>query len=149
MKKYIIDDPSYHPSRKAEADNQKWFSKSILVKLRDGNPHNLPDDADKYISNIKEFEPERARNKKGHYLKDDPSTPDINEAYKHGVGPEDDRSEELTKEDLNLSSPEIQKNKAEKLEEVETDVKDEVASTPKNQSVNSDSKKTKSKKGDK
>lgn len=23
----------------------------------------------------------RARNKKGHYIKDDPSTPDINEAY--------------------------------------------------------------------
>lgn len=148
MKQFIIDDPSYHPARKADADNQSWFSKSVLQDLRKGTPVSLPDDADKYISNIKEFEPSRARNKKGHYLKDDPTTPDVNEAYKHGVGP-DDRSEELAKKDLNLSSPEIQKNKAEKLEEVETDVKDEVASTPKNQSVNSDSKKTKFKKGDK
>ena len=29
----------------------------------------------------------RARDKKGHYISDDPSTPDINEAYKDGKTP--------------------------------------------------------------
>ena len=35
-------------------------------------------------------EPERARNEKGHYVADDPSTPDVNEAWEGGVAPEDD-----------------------------------------------------------
>ncbi len=30
---------------------------------------------------------ERARNDKGHYVKDDPNTPDVNEAYKDGKTP--------------------------------------------------------------
>ena len=30
---------------------------------------------------------ERARNDKGHYVKDDPDTPDVNEAYKDGKTP--------------------------------------------------------------
>ena len=30
---------------------------------------------------------ERARNKKGHYVKDDESTPEVNEAYKDGKTP--------------------------------------------------------------
>tara|TARA_R100000315_G_scaffold53633_1_gene27428 strand:+ start:687 stop:845 length:159 start_codon:yes stop_codon:yes gene_type:complete len=31
---------------------------------------------------------ERARNKKGHFIPDDPETPHINEAYKDGYTPE-------------------------------------------------------------
>ena len=34
-----------------------------------------------------EGEPVRARNKKGHYIADDPSTPDVNEAYEGGKAP--------------------------------------------------------------
>lgn len=37
---------------------------------------------------IKEDEdPERARNEKGHYIADDPDTPDVNEAYVGGKAP--------------------------------------------------------------
>ena len=32
---------------------------------------------------------ERARNKKGHYIKDDPTTTDVNEAYVDGITPAD------------------------------------------------------------
>jgi hypothetical protein len=34
-----------------------------------------------------EGEAVRARNDKGHYIADDPSTPDVNEAYEGGVAP--------------------------------------------------------------
>ena len=30
---------------------------------------------------------ERARNERGHYIADDPDTPDVNEAYEGGVAP--------------------------------------------------------------
>ena len=32
-------------------------------------------------------EPERARDEKGHYVADDPDTPDVNEAYEGGKAP--------------------------------------------------------------
>ena len=38
-------------------------------------------------SDLETTEPVRARNEKGHYVADDPSTPDINEAYEGGVAP--------------------------------------------------------------
>tara|TARA_R100000773_G_scaffold39231_1_gene34619 strand:+ start:309 stop:668 length:360 start_codon:yes stop_codon:yes gene_type:complete len=34
-----------------------------------------------------EGEPVRARNEQGHYIADDPSTPDVNEAYEGGKAP--------------------------------------------------------------
>ena len=34
-------------------------------------------------------EPKRARNEKGHYVADDPSTPDVNEAWEGGEAPEE------------------------------------------------------------
>ena len=37
--------------------------------------------------NAEEIEQVRARDKKGHYISDDPSTPDVNEAYKDGKTP--------------------------------------------------------------
>jgi hypothetical protein len=36
-------------------------------------------------SSVETTEPVRARNDKGHYVADDPSTPDVNEAYEGGV----------------------------------------------------------------
>ena len=36
---------------------------------------------------VEQAEPVRARNDKGHYKKDDLSTPDVNEAYEGGVAP--------------------------------------------------------------
>ena len=46
-----------------------------------------------WIQHIKNFfigkpSGERARNKKGHFIPDDPETPHINEAYKDGYTPE-------------------------------------------------------------
>jgi len=38
-------------------------------------------------ADVEQAEPVRARNDKGHYKKDDPNTPDINEAYKGGKAP--------------------------------------------------------------
>ena len=40
------------------------------------------------VSDLDEGEPVRARNDKGHYVADDPSTPDVNEAWEGGVAPE-------------------------------------------------------------
>ena len=39
------------------------------------------------LSEIEEAEPVRARNDKGHYIADDPNTPDVNEAYVSGKAP--------------------------------------------------------------
>ena len=41
------------------------------------------------VSDLDEGEPVRARNDKGHYVADDPSTPDVNEAWEGGVAPEE------------------------------------------------------------
>tara|TARA_B100000161_G_scaffold248435_1_gene205291 strand:+ start:220 stop:591 length:372 start_codon:yes stop_codon:yes gene_type:complete len=39
------------------------------------------------LSDLEAGEPVRARNEKGHYIADDPSTPDVNEAYEGGKAP--------------------------------------------------------------
>tara|TARA_Y100001951_G_C11266741_1_gene256060 strand:+ start:311 stop:652 length:342 start_codon:yes stop_codon:yes gene_type:complete len=39
------------------------------------------------LSDTETTEPVRARNEKGHYIADDPSTPDVNEAYEGGKTP--------------------------------------------------------------
>ena len=39
------------------------------------------------VSDVEAAEPVRARNDKGHYIADDPNTPDVNEAYEGGVAP--------------------------------------------------------------
>ena len=39
------------------------------------------------VSDVEAGEPVRARNDKGHYVADDPSTPDVNEAWEGGKAP--------------------------------------------------------------
>ncbi len=51
--------------------------------LQEGCTEHKPD----MIKNKKPSEPIRARDDKGHYVADDPSTPDINEAYVGGETP--------------------------------------------------------------
>ena len=41
------------------------------------------------VSDVEEGDPVRARNEKGHYVADDPSTPDVNEAWEGGKAPEE------------------------------------------------------------
>ena len=48
-------------------------------------------------SNVETTEPVRARNEKGHYVADDPSTPDFNEAYEGGVAPKKTTKKKTTK----------------------------------------------------
>ena len=48
-------------------------------------------------SDLETTEPVRARNDKGHYVADDPSTPDINEAYEGGVAPKKTTKKKTTK----------------------------------------------------
>ena len=48
-------------------------------------------------SDLETTEPVRARNDKGHYVADDPSTPDINEAYEGGVAPKKTTKKKSTK----------------------------------------------------
>tara|TARA_Y100000114_G_scaffold148910_1_gene162465 strand:+ start:91 stop:444 length:354 start_codon:yes stop_codon:yes gene_type:complete len=48
-------------------------------------------------SDLEQSEPVRARNEKGHYKADDPSTPDINEAYEGGVAPKKTTKKKSTK----------------------------------------------------
>ena len=45
------------------------------------------------VSDLDEGEPVRARNDKGHYVADDPSTPDVNEAWEGGEAPEEEKKE--------------------------------------------------------
>ena len=44
-----------------------------------------------------EGEPVRARNDKGHYIADDPSTPDVNEAYVDGKAPKSTKKKKTAK----------------------------------------------------
>ena len=48
-------------------------------------------------SDLETTEPVRARNDKGHYVADDPSTPDINEAYEGGVATKKTTKKKSTK----------------------------------------------------
>ena len=49
------------------------------------------------IADIETTEPVRARTEKGHYIADDESTPDINEAYVGGVAPKQTTQKRTTK----------------------------------------------------
>ena len=48
-------------------------------------------------SDLETTEPVRARNDKGHYVPDDPDTPDVNEAYEGGVAPKKTTKKKSTK----------------------------------------------------
>ena len=50
----------------------------------------------KVDSAIEEGEPVRARDEKGHYVADDPNTPDVNEAYVGGKAPTKKKSTKKT-----------------------------------------------------
>jgi len=43
------------------------------------------------VSDVEAGEPVRARNDKGHYVADDPSTPDVNEAWEGGEAPAEEK----------------------------------------------------------
>ena len=49
------------------------------------------------VGSEEEGEPVRARNKKGHYIADDPSTPDVNEAYEGCKAPKKTTKKKTTK----------------------------------------------------
>ena len=48
-------------------------------------------------ADLETTEPVRARNDKGHYIADDESTPDVNEAYEGGVAPKKTTKKKTTK----------------------------------------------------
>ena len=48
------------------------------------------------VSDLETGEPVRARNEKGHYVADDPSTPDVNEAYEGGKAPKKKTTKKTT-----------------------------------------------------
>lgn len=55
-------------------------------------------------SDIETAEPVRARNDKGHYVADDPTTPDVNEAYEGGKAPKKTTKKTTAKKSTKKSS---------------------------------------------
>ena len=85
---------------KIVSDTDKYISTTwgASIRLEAGVPKNVGDDIGliclqegcKRVEEIKDkkpSEPIRARNEAGHFIADDPSTPDINEAYVGGKAP--------------------------------------------------------------
>ena len=54
------------------------------IEIKDDSPDEIGEPVE-----MEEDEPKRARNEKGHYVADDPSTPDVNEAWEGGEAPEE------------------------------------------------------------
>jgi hypothetical protein len=95
-KKYKIIIP------KAGASNElgteaKLYMKDEVVETKEDWQQNLMDTfvtngwametKEEVTSDVEEAEPVRARNEKGQLVGDDPSTPDVNEAWEGGVAP--------------------------------------------------------------
>ena len=74
---------------------ESWQDENMQVFVTNGWAMELKDDAPSDIGepasvDVIEDEPVRARNDKGHYIADDPSTPDVNEAWEGGEAPEEE-----------------------------------------------------------
>tara|TARA_B100000927_G_C16413005_1_gene448057 strand:- start:466 stop:681 length:216 start_codon:yes stop_codon:yes gene_type:complete len=65
----------------------------------------------KKVLGLGEASGERARNSKGHFVKDDPKTPNVNEAYKDGKTPKRKRKPAAKKAPAKRGRPKGSKNK--------------------------------------
>ena len=59
--------------------------------------NHLVDEKDKKEKKSEPVEPKRARNDKGHYVADDPKTPNVNEAWEGGKAPKKTKKKKTTK----------------------------------------------------
>ena len=92
-----------HPQQENEmrikitSDRNPWANGSPCAK---GQEIELDDETGKAMVEagmaleIGASKPKRARNAKGHLKADDPSTPDVNEAWEGGVSPKNENKEE-------------------------------------------------------
>ncbi len=64
-----------------DAGKEYYVGKKYLENLESANRYDIE------ILENSESKPKRARNAKGQLKADDPSTPDVNEAYEGGKGP--------------------------------------------------------------
>ena len=63
------------------------------IEVKDDSPEEVGEP----VKMEEEDEPKRARNDKGHYVADDPSTPDVNEAWEGGEAPEEKKAKPAPK----------------------------------------------------
>ena len=73
---------------------ESWQEDLMSVFVKNGWALEVKDDE---ASDVGEAEPMRARNDKGHYVADDPSTPDVNEAYVGGKAPKKSKAKSSKK----------------------------------------------------
>ena len=73
---------------------EEWKEKHMKDWVNNGWAMEVKDDD---ASDVGEAEPIRARNEKGHYIADDPSTPDVNEAYEGGKAPKKSKAKSSKK----------------------------------------------------
>ena len=85
-KLYIFDE-------KVEA-KESWQEDLMNVFVKNSWAIEIKDDE---ASDVGEAEPVRARNDKGHYIADDPNTPDVNEAYEGGKAPKKSKAKSSKK----------------------------------------------------
>lgn len=80
----------YELDERVEAKDE-WQENMMKTFVDNGWAIEVKDDAPEEVGEpveMEEDEPQRARNDKGHYIADDPSTPDVNEAWEGGEAPE-------------------------------------------------------------
>ena len=80
----------YELDERVEAKDE-WQENMMKTFVDNGWAIEVKDDAPEEVGEpveMEEDEPQRARNDKGHYVADDPSTPDVNEAWEGGEAPE-------------------------------------------------------------
>ena len=72
-----------------EAMMDSFVENQWAIEIKDDAPEQTGDPVKMEEDKHESEEPKRARNDKGHYVADDPSTPDVNEAWEGGEAPEE------------------------------------------------------------
>tara|TARA_A200000159_G_scaffold49797_1_gene45993 strand:- start:310 stop:708 length:399 start_codon:yes stop_codon:yes gene_type:complete len=93
VKLYEADEKIEAKEEWQEAMMESFVANEWAIEIKDDAPEEVGEPVKMEEDTSEEEEPKRARNEKGHYVADDPSTPDVNEAWEGGEAPEEKEEE--------------------------------------------------------
>ena len=89
VKLYQADEKVDAKEEWQEAMMESFVANNWAIEIKDDMPDEVGEPVAMEEDKDESEEPKRARNEKGHYVADDPSTPDVNEAWEGGEAPEE------------------------------------------------------------
>ena len=87
VKLYQADEKVDAKEEWQESMMESFVANNWAIEIKDDMPDEVGEPVAMEEDKDESEEPKRARNDKGHYVADDPSTPDVNEAWEGGKAP--------------------------------------------------------------